>query len=119
MSSYLKKMTRICFMQLNVPTRDVTELRPQLRKVGISDWIYTSDSGFGSDNFESKVVTKIERFVRGQPECAPTSLDLSAGEYPPTSAYFSIVACHLRMCIIIYIRLIKEIDYWIIFLLFH
>ena len=36
-------------------------------------FIYTSDSDFGSDNFESEVVTKIERFDRDQSEHALTS----------------------------------------------
>ena len=85
--------------------RDVTELR--LRRVGFSDWFHTSDSEFGSDNFESKIITKIERFGRGQPKRAPTSLTCRPGN-PHTPAYFSIVASYLWMCIIIYIWLIKE-----------
>ena len=38
---------------------------------------------------------KIERFDCGQPDRAPTSFDLSAGESLHTPAYFYIVVCYL------------------------
>ena len=67
---------------MNVDITDVTEFQLRLRKVGISDWFYTSGSDFDSDNFESEVISKIERLDNGQPECASTGFDLSAGESP-------------------------------------
>ena len=88
--------TLVFYIIINTIRDGCTELR--LRKVGTSDWFYTPSSDFGSDNLESRVITKIERFDCGQSERAPTSFDLSPGEFHP---YFSIVACYLRMCIVL------------------
>ena len=93
-----------------IPNREVTELRLGLRKVGTSDWFYTSSS----DNFESEVITKIERFDRAQPERATTSCDLSAGESPRAN----IILLHVTyVCVISFIfdwlkRVITELYFY-------
>ena len=93
---------------------DVMNFRLRLQKVETSDWFYTSN--FGSDKFESEVVTKIERFDHGQPERAPTSFDLSAGESPPRQHI--ILLLHVTyVCVLLFIfdwlkRLIAELYFY-------
>ena len=62
----------------------------------------TSDSGFGSDNFESEVIMKIERFDRDQSESAPTNFLLSTGESPPR--HHIILLLHVTyVCVLLFI----------------